>query len=138
MYHFQFCLNHTDFIFLVCRYTFTSPSGNFKSPEIPCKFARGTECQYHITVGKGKGIKIDFPVVQLLQSELCNDEYVSIYEGSIQYETRKATFCGSGSRTFQSFVNKIYVVFHSSLFHKSFHRFHANYTETDIGNEIQS
>jgi len=116
----------------LCRYTFTSPSGNFKSPEIPCKFARGTECQYHITVGKGKGIKIDFPVVQLLQSELCNDEYVSIYEGSIQYETRKATFCGSGSRTFQSFVNKIYVVFHSSLFHKSFHRFHANYTETDI------
>ena len=84
-------------------------------------------------MANGKGIKIEFPFFQLLDSSSCTDEYVAVYEETIQYETRKAIFCGNRSRIFHSYSNKVHLVFHSSLRHKSYQGFHATYTEIDRG-----
>ena len=92
-------------------------------------------CLYHITVESGKSVQIDFPVFSMPMSSSCYYDYVKIYEDRVGYNYNlKATFCGNGSRTFQSYSNRVIVAFQSRS-HSS-KRFYATYSTINKGIQI--
>ena len=71
-------------------------------------------CLYQITVQVGKSVQIWFPVFSMPTSSSCYYGYVIIYEDRVGYDSNlEATFCANGSRTFQSYSNRVIVEFQS-------------------------
>ena len=92
-------------------------------------------CLYQITVQVGKSVQIDFPVFSMPISSSCYYDYVKIYEDRAgYYRSLKATFCGNGSRTFQSYSNRVIVEFKSRS--TSSKRFYATYSTINKGTQI--
>ena len=59
----------------------------------------------------GKGIKIDFSTFDVEANSGCSFDKLMIFEGDSMVEA--ATLCGSGSKTFTSRRNKIFMRFTS-------------------------
>ena len=89
-------------------------------------------CLYQITVQDGKSVEVNFPVFSMPNSSSCYYDYIRIYEDRVGYNSNlKATFCGNGSRTFQSYSNRVIVEFQSSSY--SSKRFYATYSTINQG-----
>ena len=96
---------------------------------MPTNFQR---CFYHINVESGKSVKIDFQVFSMPSSSSCYYGYVIIYEDRVGYDPNlKATFCGNGSKTFQSDSNRVIVEFQSRSYRRK--RFYATYSTINKG-----
>ena len=92
-------------------------------------------CLYQIIVQDGKSVQIDFPLFSMPISSSCYYDYVKIYEDRVGYNSNlKATFCGNGSRTFQSYSNRVIVEFQSRSY--SSKRFYATYSTINKGIQI--
>ena len=91
-------------------------------------------CLYYITVESGRSVQIDFQEFSMPTSSSCYYGYVKIYEDRVGYNSNlKAIFCGNGSRTFQSYSNRVIVEFHSRS--NSSNRFHATYSTINKGTQ---
>ena len=89
-------------------------------------------CLYNITVESGKSVEIDFQEFSMPPSSSCYYDYVKIYEDRVGYNYNlKATFCGNGSRKFQSYSNRVIVEFQSSS--NSSKSFYATYSTINKG-----
>ena len=94
-------------------------------------------CLYYITVQSGKSVQIDFPIFSIPDSSFCSSGSVKIYEDRLGYNSNlKATFCGNGSRTFQSYSNKVIVEFIARS-NWNTQRFYATYYTIDQGILLQ-
>ena len=92
-------------------------------------------CLYQITVQDGKSVEINFPLFSMPNSSSCYYDYVKIYEDRVGYNSNlKATFCGNGSKTFQSYSNRVIVEFQSRS--TSSKRFYATYSSINKGIQI--
>ena len=112
---------------------FTSPTGNFISPQDP-DYLQGGLCNYEITVANGLSIKIDFPIFALPTTDGCSSYvYVKIYENVVDYRTVKKIFSGKGPKAFQSSGNKVFIQFSSSLLCPRTQGFVGNYSATNQG-----
>ena len=101
-----------QFVFIVCQpEVHTSPSGIIKSPGYPNHYHNNANCVYNITVQDGKRIKIDFSTFDVEAHSTCGYDKLMIFEGDSM--AAAATLCGSGSKTFTSRRNKIFMRFTS-------------------------
>ena len=92
-------------------------------------------CLHEIIVQDGRSVQIDFQEFSMPTSSSCYYAYVKIYEDRVGYNSNlKATFCGNGSRTFQSYSNRVIVEFQSRSY--SSKRFHATYSTINKGIQI--
>ena len=92
-------------------------------------------CLYQITAESGKSVQIDFQEFSMPTSSSCYYGYVKIYEDKVGYNSNlKATFCGNGSRTFQSYSNRVIVEFQSRSYSNK--RFYATYSTINKGIQI--
>ena len=92
-------------------------------------------CRYQIIVQDGRSVQIDFQEFSMPTPSSCYYGYVKIYEDRVGYNSNlKATFCGNGSRTFQSYSNRVIVEFYSSSY--SSKRFYATYSTIKKGIQI--
>ena len=113
---------------------FTTDTGSFTSPQDP-DYWQGGGCIYEINVGNAMSIKIDFPVFSLPVNDGCfSSVYINVYENVMDYRTVKLTLFGNGTRTFQSYSNKVYLKFFTASFCPRTQGFHANYSATSKGN----
>ena len=89
-------------------------------------------CLYQITVQDGKSVEINFLVFSEPYPSICYFNYLRIYEDRVGYNSNlKASFCATGSRTFQSYSNRVIVEFKSVAI--SMKRFYATYSTINKG-----
>ena len=110
---------------LACVRTMMSAYGYFNSPGPSID-----KCRYNIKVASGKSVKIDFPVFSIGTTTDCSAGSLKIYEDRVSDSNLKVTFCGLGSKTFQSYSNNVIIIY-NPFYSQS--QFHANYSATNKG-----
>nr|XP_039268068.1 cubilin-like [Styela clava] len=100
-----------------CGGSLTSTSGTITSPNYPNTYPANTDCEWVIDVGKGSTVVIEFEVFEIEEEEVCEFDYVAMYDGNSTSDTLLLKTCG---RTLpplvQSYDNLMLFQFHSDPF----------------------
>ena len=130
-----FCSFNFLYPFLsACWYRITSSFGKFASPGYPGIHSSIKKCIYEITVQPENGMIINFSIFSMRETMTCYGDSVEIFEENLEMYNSKATFCGQGPRTYQSYSNKVFVVFKtSSKYGTQSKGFSANFAESKKG-----
>uniref|UniRef100_A0A8D0DXD4 CUB domain containing protein 2 n=1 Tax=Salvator merianae TaxID=96440 RepID=A0A8D0DXD4_SALMN len=79
----------------VCGGVLTGLSGSITSPDYPENYPNNAECHWVIQAIANSIIKLSFVDFQLENSELCNFDYVAIFDGPTMGDTLLGHFCGN-------------------------------------------
>ncbi|XP_006821495.1 cubilin-like [Saccoglossus kowalevskii] len=123
--------------FELCNFTLTGPSGTFYSPNFPNYYPPNKHCSWHITVGGGRRIRLQFlyfGVDSSANGNECSENYdhVLILEYKSNGNIKSRKLCGYGiPNVITTSTNEIDVIFQSNYGQSI--GFDAIYTEIEVG-----
>ena len=115
--YFYFYTVSLCFLYLACDQTYTSLSGNIKSMNYPGNYANNLYCKYLINSLQKPGyiISISFSDFDILYSDNCQDDVVSVYDGETTSALLLGNYCGTTKPpTLRSSGNKLLIVLKSN------------------------
>ncbi|GFS02438.1 Tolloid-like protein 1, partial [Elysia marginata] len=84
------------------------------SANYPLNYPNNDQCTWSIRAPSGTQVVLSFSAFDLQSSINCNDDYLSVYDGTTQFSTRLAKYCGEGiPRTVTSRENSMFIFFRS-------------------------
>lgn len=111
-----------------CGEILTHPTGTIMSPNYPNSYPSSVECNWKIEADFGNHIEITFHSVEIEQTNMCNIDYVALYNGEDETYPEIAKICRQLKPiTLRSTGNFMFVKFKADRSIEG-RGFYANYT----------
>ncbi|KAM8967664.1 cubilin [Pelodytes ibericus] len=78
-----------------CGGDYTGDFGTLRSPNYPNAYPHNRECEWRITVPLGKRVTLTFSDLRLQDTENCDNDYITVYNGLQSQSPIVAKLCGN-------------------------------------------
>uniref|UniRef100_A0A8C9LFB5 Cubilin n=1 Tax=Pavo cristatus TaxID=9049 RepID=A0A8C9LFB5_PAVCR len=98
-----------------CGGTLYGSTGTFASPRYPATYRNNTDCEWAITVPKGRTVTVNFDFISIDDPGDCSSNYLILYNGPDTSYPQAGPYCGMDTNIapFTATSHQVYVKFHA-------------------------
>ncbi|XP_010191643.1 PREDICTED: cubilin-like, partial [Mesitornis unicolor] len=98
-----------------CGGTLYSSAGSFASPSYPATYQNNTDCEWAITVPKGRIVTVNFDFISIDDPGDCSSNYLILYNGPDTSYPSAGPYCGMDTNIapFTATSHQVYIKFHA-------------------------
>ncbi|NXG01683.1 CUBN protein, partial [Sakesphorus luctuosus] len=98
-----------------CGGTLYGTTGSFASPSYPATYHNNTDCEWAITVPKGRIVTVNFDFISIDDPGDCSSNYLILYNGPDASYPSAGPYCGADKNIapFTATSHQVYIKFHA-------------------------